>query len=330
MIIFLYGEDTYRSRQKLKELKDKFLREVDASGNSLIVINGETAGLENINEVVATPSLFSTKRMIVIEKMLNNKNQKVQEELIDYLKKKFSKNDKHENILIFWDEIETEQFSKNKLFQFLSAEKYAQEFKTLSNTATATWIKKEIENRGAKIKPAAVTLLVSFLGNDLWQINNEINKLFNYKLGEEKNELKDLIIEAEDVEKLVHGKVDENIFAFTDAISNKNKALALKLLEDEIEVGVTEPHLISMIVRQFRILLQVRQALESGLTSRQMVSQLKLHPFVAQKALAQVQKFSLEKLKQIFLELIEIDKKFKSGEADVKTELGLLIARIND
>ena len=43
MIIFLFGADTFRSRQKLKEIKDKFLREVDSSGMNMQTLDGKTA-----------------------------------------------------------------------------------------------------------------------------------------------------------------------------------------------------------------------------------------------------------------------------------------------
>ena len=71
MIIFLYGEDTYSSRQKLNEIKDKFLREVDPSGHSLATIEGENASVEKINEMVSASSLFARKRMVVIERLLS-------------------------------------------------------------------------------------------------------------------------------------------------------------------------------------------------------------------------------------------------------------------
>ena len=66
MIIFLYGEDTFRSRKKLKELKNRFLKEIDSSGYSLAVIDGEKTCLEEINSAVSALSLFTKKRMIVI------------------------------------------------------------------------------------------------------------------------------------------------------------------------------------------------------------------------------------------------------------------------
>lgn len=58
MIIFLYGEDTFRSRQKLKELKDKFIREVDPTGNGIVSLAGESLMIEGLSEAIGARSLL--------------------------------------------------------------------------------------------------------------------------------------------------------------------------------------------------------------------------------------------------------------------------------
>jgi DNA polymerase-3 subunit delta len=339
MIIFLYGEDTYRSRQKLKEIKDKFLREVDPGGSSVVAIDGENATMEKINETTGAPSLFTKKRMIIIERLFASKNKAIFDQLYNYLQQSPSlfkdsgikkKGTGGDNIIVFWDDIAGKQMANNKLWQFLSRQRYTQNFKTLSNTEATDWIKKEIKARGAKIRHQAAFSLTSLLGSNLWQLSNEINKLISYKRGQQKGFLagdKDIIIEGEDIEELVRGNFNENIFALTDAVSNKKKSLAIKLFEQEIEAGITESHLIFMVIRQFRILLQVRQSLDKGHTARKIIRQLGLHPFVVQKCLTQVRNFSLPTLKNILRRLIVIDKEIKSGQAESKSALGMLIAR---
>ncbi|MHC4781123.1 MAG: DNA polymerase III subunit delta [Planctomycetota bacterium] len=340
MIIFLYGADTYRSRQKLKELKDKFRREVDRDGSSLVTIDGETAQMTAINEAVGAPSLFARKRMVIIENILANKSKTTLDELNEYLKKKFSvrkmikdkikKNDE-DNILIFWSDTAGEKMGKNKLFNFLKKQRFVQNFKPLSNTEATNWVKTEVSGRGAKIRNDAVMHLTSLFGPDLWQLSNEIDKIINYKKGVKREIVEgagEVIIETEDIENLSRGQADENIFALTDAISRKNKALALKLFEQETELGVPDTYLMHMIVRQFRILMQVRQAVDQGASSRKIIGELKLHPFVVQKSLTQVRGFTLPILKKIFGSLVEIDRKLKTGRANLKTELELLITKL--
>jgi DNA polymerase III delta subunit len=256
MIIFLYGEDTYTSRKKLKEIKDKFLREVDPSGNSLVVIEGENASLEKINEMVSSSSLFARKRMVVIERLLSSKNKSVADQMLFFLKNNFKPADKTksdnsaENILVFWEGPAMDKTAKSKLFDFLSKQKFVFNFKKLSNTETSNWVKKETESRGAKIKPQAAAILTSFFSGNLSQLSNEVDKLINYKIGKNKKSNNEVVIDEDDIDTLVRGNTDENIFALTDAISAKNKALAVLLFEKEIEAGVAEINLLRMIIRQ--------------------------------------------------------------------------------
>lgn len=348
MIIFLYGEDSFRSRRKLNDLKDKFLREVDPSGNSLVILDGESATMEKINESISASSLLSKKRMVIIENLFLNKTQTIFNQLNDYFKKK-KKSDlpagssclpagrsakAGDNIIIFLDSISSEEKLpkyKDSLFKTLVKEKYAQEFKSLSNTESTNWTKKEVEARGGKISASAAAELTSLLGSDLWQINNEIDKLINFKAGQKLhlgNDEKGTVIEKEDVKNLVRGQFDENIFALTDAISARNKSAAVKLLEEQIEAGLTDSYLLTMITRQFRIMLRIRQGLDSGLTSRKLITLLKLHPFVVQKGINQVRNFTLVSLKSILSKLIEIDYLMKSGKGEIRPMLSLLIARI--
>jgi DNA polymerase III subunit delta len=329
MIIFLYGDDTFRSRKKLIELKEKFKREVDPSGNSLVTLDGGNINIEKINEVINTSSLFANKRMVIIENIFFNKSKSIFDQLKDALSNKDKKDS--ENIIIFLDYTSDDVKKTNKLFQFLKKQKYSQNFKSFSNTEATNWVKKTVEERGGKIKHQAALALVSLLANNLWQISNEINKLINYKNGQAcllQDGQCDANINEEDVERLVRGKFDENIFNLTDAISNKNKALAVKLFEQEIDAGLTESYLIHMIIRQFRILLQVRQGLDNGWNSRKIISQLKQHPFVVQKCMTQVRNFSLDILKNILHNLVLIDKSVKSGRGEVKSAINLLTIKM--
>jgi len=352
MIIFLYGQDTFRSRQKLNELKCKFVREVDPNGYSLAIIDGKMADIRQINEKIMPASLLAKKRMIIIEDLFINKNLTVFEEINDLLKRTKQFQD---NIIIFWDSgikidkkgnvVKPDNSGREKplavkpkkLFQFLLSQKYAQEFKSLSNTETANWIKKKVKDQGGNISYQAIQTLISLVGNfenSEWLLNNEVDKLINYKLGIEPKlipqarEGKPIEISSEDVRQLTRNIFDENIFALTDALSVKNKATALKLLEDQLEAGLTDSYLINMIIRQFKILLLVRQELDSGQGSRMIINSLKLHPFVAQKAINQVRRFSLQALKNILNELVNIDFKIKTGKGNAKTMLGLFMLKI--
>ncbi len=48
MIIFLYGPDTFRSRRLLREMKDKFIKDADQDGDSLDIVDGQSATISSL------------------------------------------------------------------------------------------------------------------------------------------------------------------------------------------------------------------------------------------------------------------------------------------
>lgn len=350
MIIFLYGEDDFRAKNKLAELKDKFLKEVDKSGGSLEWIDGERAAWREINEKSSGGSLLAPKRMIVIENIFRAKDKEMLSEVLEYFQAK--ENSGNDNIVVFlenfikskkkFDSVETVKLdadgrekpltkAEKELFNFLSKVKIKQEFKKMNNLELSSWIKSETAARGGQIGPRAINALAVATAGDMWQIDNEINKLINYKKGQEPalvGDGKRAEINEGDVEELVRGVFEENIFALTDAIGSKNRALAVKLLEEEIKSGSNEIYILSMIVRQIKIILQARQGLDLGQTPKKIAADMKVISFVANKAIAQARNFNLESLKNILNQLVEIDYKAKSGQGDPLTLLNLLVGRL--
>src|SRR3989338_3333538 len=71
VIIFLYGPDTFRAREKLNSLKEKFIREVDKSGFNLAALDGEKISIDEFNKAVATQS-FLAKNDWVATALLNS------------------------------------------------------------------------------------------------------------------------------------------------------------------------------------------------------------------------------------------------------------------
>ncbi len=338
MIIFIYGEDTYQSFQKIKLFKKKFIREIDSIGGSISVLNGVTTTVQEISQKNNAQSLFSTdnKRMIIINDIFLNNN--IFEELVEYLKK--SKAQESKNILIFkdcnikknnkgqivklnvsgYDSVLNKKASK--LFTFLSNSKYTYEVKPFSNIQVSQWIKDRVLVLGGKITDNAVQALVSLVGNNLWILANEVDKLFYFNVNfntKESNE-----ITEKDVLGFVTGTFDEKIFELIDIIVSKNNTKAIGFIEEQYEAGLDEHYIFHMIVRQVKILLQIKQAVED-----KQINILKMHPFVIKKGIAQAMKFTLPQLKTAFSDLLKIDFNVKIGKENMKTMISLFILKFS-
>jgi DNA polymerase-3 subunit delta len=306
MIFFLYGPDTYRSRKKLKELKEKFIREVDKTGLNISELDGEKLTLGRFREATLTPGFLTRRRMVIIRNICQNRSPKVQEEAIKFLERK---DEGRESIIVFWEDSRGSQ-RKNKLYNQLKQQRYAQEFNLLRGYKLNSWIKEEVSRKKGRIEAKAVNLLVDYIGSDLWRMNNEIDKLIAYRGGK--------IITFEDVELLVKSKIDENIFNLVDALGMKDKKLALRLLNDQLENKLPWTYLMAMIIRQFRILLQIKSFAPIS----------DLHPYFLQKVTKQAEKYSLEELKNIYQNLLKIDTQLKTTQIEPKVLFNLFILKI--
>ena len=323
MIIFLYGEDTFRSSKKLKQIKDKFIIEVDSSGMNLAVLEGAKLKFEEFNQQVKASPFLARKRMLIIKNLISeNKSKEIQKEIVELLNTE-SKNPKEDNILIFWESVDhSKSKSKSALWERLVKEKFAEQFQPLKPAQLNSWIESEISKQEAKIEKAAIPLLAALVGNDLWQMTTEIEKLINY--------CQNNPITATDIDSLVKAKFDDNIFNLVDALGNNNKKLALKMMSDQFNLESDEMYLLAMLIRQFRILLQTKDLSENNphLSKEKVAQNLKIHPFVAQKALWQIKNFSLDKLKQIYGKLLEIDYKLKTSTIKPQVLFDLFITEI--
>ncbi|MDD2680496.1 MAG: DNA polymerase III subunit delta [Patescibacteria group bacterium] len=319
MIFFLYGPDSFRRRQKLNELKERFMSTVDALGQSLIVLDGSQTTPQILQEKISSGSLFTKKRMVVIENIFLNKNEAVFTSLLNICNKNASAND---NAIVFSEaEIVVSKLKAEakKLNNLLKKQPFVQEFALLSGNNLLAFAQKEIQKQKGSIATQALSLLCHRVGNDLWRLNNEIAKL-TACAGEK-------IIDQALVEEMVKSEADDNIFALTDALGAKNIKLALQLLEEQFAAGLSAEYILVMFQRQFKIMLEIKVAQNQGTTNEtQIASKLKLHPFVVKKTASQSNKFSLEELNQYWDELLNLDFRNKQGRADIKSELYALIA----
>ena len=183
-----------------------------------------------------------------------------------------------------------------------------------------TFIKKEAALYNKDISAPAASLLVDLSSGDLWQINTEIKKL-SFCSDEP-------VISVAAVKEMVPGSDDENIFGLTDAISTKNKKSAISLLEKQYAAGLSDEYILTMLTRQFKILLQIRAALDAHMNPDDLAGRLKIHPYVAKKGMLQARNFSALVLKNYLNRLIRLDFLNKTGRGDVKTELSLLISEL--
>jgi DNA polymerase-3 subunit delta len=366
MILFLYGQDTYRARQKLKEIIEQYknpasgenldsagIKKIHKSGLSLIYLDGENLKFEDFRDIIQQTSMFDEKKLLILSNIFNNQDfkEKFLKNYKDFFKLKPSTRAKldaglvpHRNevsgagdIILFYEENEISM--KDIFFNFLKTKAKTQNFQSLGGEKLKSWIRQELSKLKTEIDSEAIDKLINFVGNDLWQMSNEIKKLVNYRAprqwseGGKENEVlfdhkKGGRINVEDIELLVKPKIETAIFKTIDAIAQKNKKQALLLIHQHLEKGDNPLYLLSMINFQFRNLLMIKDLIERHKPYYSILKMTHLHPFVVKKSYQQANKFTLQELKKIYQKIFKADLDIKTGKITPETALDLLLTEI--
>lgn len=182
------------------------------------------------------------------------------------------------------------------------------------------WIAARAQALGVEIAPPAVALLTTFIGPNPRLLANELEKLATYLGGQG-------TIGRAEVEALVPAVQEANIFHMTDALGNRDGRRALLLLRRLLADRAAPLYLLTMIVRQFRLLLQAKELDARGASPTEMEREMEVRSFAASSALRQSRNYSTAELKAILAQLLEIDTGIKTGQVDGPVALDLFVAR---
>lgn len=319
MIILLYGSDTYRLQQNVRTVVDSYKKKYLSGFNFFSFSNPDDSDTTKLEDVIKVHSFFNETKLIAIRNFFVNKNfsDKLEDLVEDYNLVK------NKEIVILaienLSEPELNKVNKQLFHLFTSKDSLVRNFEPMNNVKLINWIRNEIFQRGAKIEPQAIEEIITLTGKDTWALANEIEKLCNFKLTG--------TITVKDVRNLVHVNIDANIFNLVDALSSRNRTLASELLYKELKSGRDPYYVLTMIIYQSRNLLMIKDLMARSLPNSLVVKKSSLHPFVVRKAMNAIQKFSMEELKSIHSNLLDLDTKSKLGLINLSDALFSLVLK---
>ncbi|HZT54020.1 MAG TPA: DNA polymerase III subunit delta [Gaiellaceae bacterium] len=180
----------------------------------------------------------------------------------------------------------------------------------VARRGVASWVADQLARLGARADTDACQVLVQLVGDDLVELATEVDKLATWADGDE--------ITQADVERLVAARAASPPFALTDAWGRRDAGAVLAACEAVLERGDGRGRasLAALVGRLYAHVARVQacRALdEEGVTPRDAAARLKMHPFAAEKALAQARNFSRAELEDAVVRLAELDRATKGG-----------------
>ena len=186
--------------------------------------------------------------------------------------------------------------------------------------ALAGWIAQRAKSKKIAIDGQAVRMMADYVGVNLRQLDNELDKLSAYAHQRS--------INANDIKLLVSDASESLIWDLTDAISQRNGRKAMRSLY-ELRRGDANPfYLLTMIARQYRIMIKVKEASATlGNNEYDIAKAVKESAYPVKKALQLARKHSADDLVAVMDRLLTADYAMKTG-ADPETEIDVLVAEL--
>jgi len=316
-----HGEDVFSLREEARTLRNR-MKSDDMGDLNTAVYDGRSAPVGEIIGAVSMLPFMTDKRLVVVENLLTwltrksaGKTGKAEmERLVEALP------NLPETARLAFVEFEPlkETHPVLKLAQQSGSRAFIKECAVPRDLGR--WITRQVEFYGGRIEPRAAAALAESLADlDLYAADSECAKLVTY-VGSER-----AITEA-DVSTLTPYVPQARIFDIVDAIGQGKQKQALtliyRLLEDPKENTLA---LLSMITRQFRLLIITREVLDRGGNLRD-VPELQRLPI--NKFIEQANRFRLQQLEGIYRTLFETDYAIKSGRMKDYLALDLFVASL--
>ena len=330
----LYGTDDFSLREEMERIKAG-LGDGESLASNTTLFDGQRLGLNQLMDACMALPFLGTHRLVVVQGLLarfdrresgpggqgeggaNASRGSAASKEWSALKERVA-GLPPTTVLVLVDV----QISKgNALLKKLAPLAEVREFPSLKGAALRQWIERRVKQEGGSISPEAVRLLASLVGENLWVLASEIDKLISYTLQQ--------AIDVEDVEAVVSYAREGNVFAMVDALLERRASTAASLLHQLLQEGAPAPYLIFMVTRQLRMLVQVKELDLEGLPNSQIKSVLGVtSDYVFGKAVEQAKRYSMRRLGQVYHSLLETDLSIKRGVHGGELALDLLVAEL--
>lgn len=312
MIKILEGENSFVSKQRLDFLVEEYFKKNPDSAYKII-----DASITNISEIIneyETQDMFCTQKLIVVKRLLLNKDNK---ELIEIIT---SNNDSVKNInVIIWEDRNIPKNTKYyKTFKKINA---LESYKKFDKRSFYKWAREKVENEKLKLDQDTLKLLMEMTDYNPYLFTQEIEKL---KLTE-----KD-IINIEDIKQNINDNYNDTIWNFIDSINEgSDMKKHTKILMNLLENGLDPHYLMIMIARNIKMLLLINEMQQEKKTDKEMISILKIPPFTFPKLKKIAERSHYDKLLNTFEKIYNLNYETKVGNIEPELGLILLVTRLN-
>lgn len=307
-VYLLCGEEAYLKKQYKDKLK-RAMADPDDSMN-FSAYEGKGINPKEVIDLAETLPFFADRRVILIENSGFFKNSC--EELAEYM----PQIPKTTHFIFVEDEID----KRSKLYKAVKNVGKIVEFTSQTEELLTRWVLTRIKKEGKNITGSVMQLFLNKVGNDMGNIDRELEKLLCYCMEK-------AVIEAADVEAVTTEQTTNKVFDMVNAIAEHNQRKALDLYYDLLTLKEPPMRIMYLISRQFQILLNIKDMSGKGFDNAAMAKNAGIPPFAVRRNLSQAKGFTMQQLKQAIRDGVDYEEAVKTGRMNDQMAVELFLMK---
>ncbi len=309
-VYLIYGEERYLVSQYKERLREAIIGD-DTMNYSYY--EGRKIDINSLIDTCDTMPFFAERRLVIVEdsgffKSANDKLNDYLKQLPEYL-----------HILF----VESEVDKRNKVYKTVNEVGYVSVMDLQDHATLSRWIVGLLKNDGKAITGKALELLLEKAGQEMSYIRSEVEKLVCYCMDKDH-------IDEQDVEQVCVTRTANRIFDMITAIALHKQKQALELYYDLLLLKEPPMRILALIVRQFNMLMQVKELQKQQLDNKTIASKMGVAPFVVGKYMTQAKSFTSGQLRDALNDMAGMEEAVKTGNMKDVTAVELIIIKYSN
>ena len=189
-----------------------------------------------------------------------------------------------------------------------------------NETTLSRWIEGRIRRNGKNITRDAYALFIRKTGDDMENIDKELEKLLCYTLEKD-------YIDISDVEAITTEQTENKIFDMIDAVALHQQKKALDLYYDLLALKEAPMRILFLLSSQFQRLMIVKSMTNQGFGNKEIALKAGCPEWAVRKYQSQSRAFSMDQLKQAIRDGVEYETAVKTGHMNDQMAVELFLVQ---
>lgn len=276
------------------------------------VFHGEETKANKIIEELQNPPVMAEKKLVIVRNF-DKLHFQHQRKVVEFIEKPIPD-------LVLVLETGKVDLRKNSFKKLLKIAATYYFYHAFNERVASNFLRQEVREKGKRISNSAVNKMIQYVGFNLQEINNELEKLYLYT-SEKKH------ISKEDVENCVGAFKGNTVSELQDAIVSKDVKSSVRISENLLDHGKSGVYIVIMLTIFFKEMWKI-SILKYQQNKHAREIEKTLWGFYKKKMMQQSTHFKLEDFPHIFHILLDADKKLKSVSLKPKIIIELMIYNI--